>query len=298
MAAAVSAFIAASSVVLLVIVLIRPNLESRFEFRVSALALMVYFSFVVAFEVAAGEGFDRRVLSVGGWWSWVVLGLVVTPAAIACLLAAGMIDAWLSRRWFRKLVRENCLLVVSNILLEVLDYLRPATGNRSISRRLYLAGGFEFAARCLTRELLPSSTTRFLGSRDWLSQRAEGWAEALRHMQRQLVASVPGDLTKLKEQLVHEIRCLASCDIGALAWCEPPSPPSRRAVLRQRATTWARVILVAGLPPGSPWQPSLSLSSSCTSLACSAGRHGSGHCFMSFSASIRRFATRSRQHTR
>jgi hypothetical protein len=242
-AAAVSAFIAASSVVLLVIVLIRPNLESRFQFRVSALALMVYFSFVVVFEVAAGEGFDRRVLSVGGWWSWVVLGLVVTPAAIACLLAAGMIDVWLWQRWFRKLNRENCLLVVLNTLLDVLDYLRPATGGRNISRRLYLAGGFEYAARCLTRDLLPSSTTGFLGARDWLIQRAEGWAEALRHMQRQMVASVPGDLTKLEEQLVHEIRCLATCDIGALAWCEPPPP-----VLRRRAITWARVILVAGLP--------------------------------------------------
>jgi hypothetical protein len=63
-------------------------------------------------------------------------------------------------------------------------------------------------------------------------------------MQRQMVASVPGDLTKLEELLVHEIRCLATCDIGALAWCEPPPPPSR---LRQ-VLTWARVILVAGLP--------------------------------------------------
>lgn len=172
----------------------------------------------------------------------------MTPAAIACLLAAGMIDTWLWRRWFRKLNRENCLLVVLNALLDVLAYLRPTTGNRSIGRRLSLAGEFEYAALCLTRDLLPSSTTRFLGSGDWLIQRAAGWAEALRHMQRQVVASVPGDLTKLEEQLVHEIRCLATCDIGALAWCEPPPAPARGVVLRRRAITWARVILVAGLP--------------------------------------------------
>jgi hypothetical protein len=151
---------------------------------------------------------------------------------------------WLWRRWHRKLSRENCPLVLLDLLLDVLDYLRPATGTRSIDRRLTLARELEYAAQRLTRDLLPSSTTSDLGSRDWLIQRAAGWAEAWRHMQRQMVASVPGDLTKLEELLVHEIRCLATCDIGALAWCEPPPPPSR---LRQ-VITWARVILVAGLP--------------------------------------------------
>jgi hypothetical protein len=236
-AAAVSAFIA-SSVVLLVIALFRSISRLRFQWWAPA-----WFSFVVL-VAAAGEGFDRRVLPVGGWWSWVVLGVVTALAAIACLLAAAVIFDWIWQRWFRKLTRENCPLVVLNMLLGVLDYLRPATGNRSIGRRLYLAFGLEYAAQYLTRDLLPSSTTSLLGSRDWLVQRAAGWAEAWRHMQRQVVASVPGDLTKLEELLVHEIRCLATCDIGALAWCEPPPPPSRR----RQVITWARVILVAGLP--------------------------------------------------
>jgi len=237
-AAAVSAFIAASSVVLLVIVLFRSNLRLRFRWWAPA-----WFTIVVL-VTAAGEGFDRRVLPVGGWWSWVVLGVVTALAAIACLLAAVMIVNWLWQRWLRKLHRENCPLVVLDLLLDVLDYLRTATGNRSIGRRLSLASRLEYAAQCVTRDLLPSSTTSFLGSGDWLVQRAAGWAEAWRHMQRQMVASVPGDLTKLEELLVHEIRCLATCDIGALAWCEPPPPPSRR----RQVITWARVILVAGLP--------------------------------------------------
>ena len=63
-------------------------------------------------------------------------------------------------------------------------------------------------------------------------------------MQCQIVASVPGDLTKLEELLVHEIRCVATCDLGALAWREPPPSPSRQ----QRVITWARVVLVAVLP--------------------------------------------------
>ena len=237
-AATVSAFIAASSVVLLVIVLYTTKL--RLPLRWWALA---WFSLVVL-VAAAGEGFDRRVLPVGGWWSWVVLGLVTALATFTYLLAAAMIVAWPWQRWFRKLHRENCPLVVLDIFLNVLDYLRPATGNRSIGRRLDLAWSLEYAARCLTRDLLPSSATSFLGSRDWLVQRAAGWAEAWRHMQRQMVASVPGDLAKVEELLIHEIRCLATCDIGALAWREPPPPPSRR----RQVVTWAQVILVAGLP--------------------------------------------------
>jgi hypothetical protein len=237
-AAAVSAVIAASSVVLLAIVVFRSRL--RLRLRWWALA---WFSLVVL-VAAAGEGFDRRALPAGGWWSWVALGVVTALAAIACMLAAAMIVNWPWRRWFRKLNRENCPLVVLDILLEVLDYLRPATGNRSIGRRLYLAWGLEYAAQCLTRDLLPSSTTSFLGSHDWLVQRAAGWAEAWRQMQRQMVASVPGDVAKLEEVLIHEIRCLATCDLGALTWCEPPPPPSRR----RQAITWAQVILVAGLP--------------------------------------------------
>jgi hypothetical protein len=236
-AAAVSVFIATSSFALLLTVLHKSNPQRLRTW-------MAWFSFAVVLVAAAGEGFDRRMLPVGGWWSWVLLGLVVTLAAIACGMLAAMTTNWLWRRWYRKLSRENCPLVLLVLLLDVLDYLRPATGNRSISRRLDLARELEDAAQRLTQDLLPSSTTSDLGSRDWLIQRAAGWAEAWRHMQRQMVASVPGDLTKLEELLVHEIRCLATCDIGALAWCEPPPPPSR---LRQ-VITWARVILVAGLP--------------------------------------------------
>jgi hypothetical protein len=236
-AAAVGVFIATSSFALLLMVLRKSNPRRLW-------ALMAWFSFAVVLVAAAGEGFDRRMLPVGGWWSWVLLGLVVTLAAVPCGMLAVMTFNWLWRRWSRKLSRENCPLVLLDLLLDVLDYLRPATGNRSIGRRLALAQELEYAAQRLTQDLLPSSATSGLGSRDWLIQRAAGWAEAWRHMQRQMVASAPGDLTKLEELLVHEVRCLATCDMGALAWSEPPPPPSR---LRQ-VITWARVILVAGLP--------------------------------------------------
>jgi hypothetical protein len=236
-AAAVSAFIAASCVAVLVIVLFR----SRFQ---GLRRLVVSFSVAVVLVAVAGEGFNSRMLPVGGWWSWVLLGLVVIVAAVAYMMVHIMTVYWLWARWNRKLHRENCPLYLLYILLDVLDYLRPATGSRSIDRRLSLAAELEYAAKCLTRDLLPSSTTRFLGSGDWLTESAGGWAEAWRHMQRPIVASVPGDLAKLEELLVHDIRCLATCDMGALAWREPPPSPS----WRRQVITWVQVALVAVLP--------------------------------------------------
>jgi hypothetical protein len=66
-------------------------------------------------------------------------------------------------------------------------------------------------------------------------------------MQRQLIAPVPGGQSKLEALLADEIRCLATGDLGALAWRELPPPPSRRATLRLQAISAARAITVAVL---------------------------------------------------
>jgi hypothetical protein len=66
-------------------------------------------------------------------------------------------------------------------------------------------------------------------------------------VRRQLIVPVPGGQGKLEALLAREIRCLASGDLGALGWREPP-PPSRRATLRRRAIPAARAIIVAVLP--------------------------------------------------
>jgi hypothetical protein len=146
------------------------------------------------------------------------------------------------------LIREDCLLVVLDILLEILDDLRTPPGHRRLSHRLTNARRLETAARRLTRDLLPAGTTSYLGSGDWLNRRAAGWAEALRHMQRQMVAPVSGSQAKLEATLIHEIRCVATRDLGALAWRQPPPRPPRRTVLRRQAITTLRTILVAALP--------------------------------------------------
>jgi hypothetical protein len=106
----------------------------------------------------------------------------------------------------------------------------------------------ELAARFMTQDLITPSLTGQLGSHEWLVRRAAGWAEAIRHIQRQLIALVPGGQDKLKRRLTHEIRCLASGELGALAWHQPPPTEPRRAVLRRRAVSAARAIVVAGLP--------------------------------------------------
>jgi hypothetical protein len=246
--AALSAFIATSFVILLVIVLVKPDLRPRFQLRVSARLVIAYFLAVGVFEAAVGDGYDRRVLPVVGWWSWVTLGLVAIPAAVACLPAASMISYGLWRWRIRILIREDCLLVVLHVLLSTLEYLRSATCNRSIKNRLTRARQLEFAARCLTRDLLPSRTVSYLGSGDWLTRRVAGWAQALIQMQRQIVNSNPRGQTKLESLLAHEIRCLATGNLGALVWNQPPPPLPRRVVFRRQAITLARTILVAGLP--------------------------------------------------
>jgi hypothetical protein len=100
----------------------------------------------------------------------------------------------------------------------------------------------------LTRDLLPQSRVSYLGSGDWLARRAAGRAEAIRHMQRQVIAPIPGRQGKAEALLAHEIRCLITGDLGAMAWREPPPPLPRRATLRRQAISAARAIVVAVLP--------------------------------------------------
>jgi hypothetical protein len=251
-AAGISALIAAIFTVLLTVLLIKPNGEPRILSQISPLVaqrvVLIYFFVVIVLEAGAGEGYDSHVLPTTGWWSWVILGLTVSPAAIACLPVAGLVFNGIWQWWFRKLIREDCPLMVLDILLDVLDDLRSMPHYHRFDIHLKHARYLEFAARWLTRDLFLSGTISFLGSGDWLARRAAGWAEALRHMQRQLVASVPDGEAKLEAFLIDEIRCLANCDLGALSWREPPPPLPQRAVFRRRVISVVRTILVAGLP--------------------------------------------------
>jgi hypothetical protein len=248
-AAAVSACIAVAVVTLLVTLLVTPSGAMRFGIPVPTYRLAGIYVFLVAvFEAAAGEAYIRHVLPTSGWWSWVVLGLTVAPAAVACVPIGGAVLAGLWRFRYLRLVREDGVLHLVDLLLELLDDLRRRDDDQSFGHRLFQARRLEFAARRLLHGLVPSSAAGYLGSGEWLKEKLAGWAEALRAAQHQLIAALPGDKASVEEFLIHEIRCLATSDLGALSWQEPPPPLPRRDLLRRRTITVIRTTLVAGLP--------------------------------------------------
>jgi hypothetical protein len=244
--AAVAAVVATIPVIAAVRMILWPTGQYRLEFSLRAVTIFLFV--VMAAEAAAGEGYARHVFPSAGFPAAVVLGLVVIPAAVACLAIAWAPVAVLQVRWYRRMRRQDVLLLVIDRLLSVLHDLRSVRIHRGMDERLLNCRRLEYAARCLTRDLLPHSVASYLGAGEWLARRAAGWAAAIHHMQRQIVAPIPRGQSKLEAFLTHEIRCLVTGDLGALAWREPPPQPSRRTTLRQQAISVARVTVVAALP--------------------------------------------------
>jgi hypothetical protein len=243
---AISAVITTIPVIAAVRVILRPAGVYRFQFPL--LAIIAFLLVVIAIEAAAAEGYARHLLPQGDWWAAIVLGLVAAPAALACLplaWASGGVPLYM---WFRHLIRQDPLLWATDRLLLVRYDLRSARGHRGMEHRLHQCRNLEAAAHYLSTYLLPSVRDSHLGSEAWLAKRAAGWAEAVRHLQRQAIASVPGSQGKVEALLTHEIRCLVTGDLGALAWRSPPPAPPRQETLRRRAITAARAIVVAVLP--------------------------------------------------
>lgn len=210
--------------------------------------VIAFFFAVVVAEALAGDGYARHLLPAGGWRAAVVLGLIASPATVACLPIADTLAYAPFAHQARQIARRDSLLPVLAWLLSVLHDLSSSRDNRGVPQRLDHCRYLEFAARRLAQDMLPASSISFLGSGDWLTRRTAGWAEAIRQMQRQVIASVPGGEGKLQALLAHEIRCLATGDLGALAWREPPLPPSRRATLQRQAISTVRALVVAVLP--------------------------------------------------
>ena len=244
--AAVAAVVATIPVIAVVRVILWPTGQYRLEYSLRAVTIFLFV--VVAAEAAAGEGYASHVFPSAGFPAAAVLGLVVIPAAVACLAIAWAPVAVLQVRWYRRMRRQDVLLSVIDRLLSVLHDLRSVRIYRGMDVRLLNCRRLEDAARCLTRDLLPHSVASYLGAGEWLARRAAGWAAAIHHMQRQIVAPVPGSQGKLEAFLTHEIRCFVTGDLGALGWREPPPQPSRRTTLRQQAVSVARVTVVAALP--------------------------------------------------
>lgn len=244
---AVSTLFATAPVVAITRTLMKPDGTYRPVARIPTRAVLIGLFAIAVLEAMAGEGYARHLLPGAGWRAAAILGLIVIPASVAWLLAAALVQEALLKHQGRKIGEDSLLNALDSMLL-VLHDLRTSRVFRGMDQRLDHCRHLEFAARCLERDLLPPHAVSFLGSRSWLTHRAAGWAEAIRHMQRQLVAPIPGRQDKLERLLAHEIRCLATGDLGALAWHQPPPSPSRRTTARRQAIALARAVTAAVLP--------------------------------------------------
>jgi hypothetical protein len=203
---------------------------------------------MIAGEALGGVGYAHHAIPASGWAAAVVLGLIALPGVFVCLsiVYAAILGPWI--RWARDASFRDPLIVTIDLLLQVHHELRSGLPYRTVDDRLSQSAYLEAAAVRLSRNLLPAAVLGRLGAGDWLARRAEGWAEAVRHRQRQIIAPAPKDQAKIEATLAHEIRCLINDNLGSLAWRQPPPPPSSRATLRRRALTAAQAVIVAALP--------------------------------------------------
>jgi hypothetical protein len=249
---AISAVIAAGLVMLVVRSQVRSDLTWRGILQPTRTLYGFLWTIIVLCEIAAAEGYDHHALTTTGWWAWVVFGLIALPAALACVLVPAAIHDIFAIRRFNSVVRKYCQTWLLDTLLSILREMQSPARQLDLEQRMEWSQRLEWSAKRISRDLLPSPFLSDLtsASTDWLKKRAAGWAEALRHMQREIVTPVPGGQPKLEAKLRHEILCLATSDLGALAWRQPPPSPSRQTTLVRKTIEILRTVLVAALPLG------------------------------------------------
>lgn len=210
--------------------------------------LVVSCAIVAVFETAIAEAYDHQAVPVTGLWSWIVLGLIAVPVLTVGLAAAGLMSAGLAWWSAKEAYRDDSLAAILNALLQILDGISDPVIQRDHRRRLRWAVELEDAASLLTKHLVPSAYVGYLASGEWLAEQVAGWSGALHQLQRQIIAPHHGARPKLQASLRHEIRCLASGDLGTLLWRPSPPPPPRRATLMHQTVVAFRSVLVAALP--------------------------------------------------
>jgi hypothetical protein len=224
---------------------------------------VIFAASVAAFETAIAEAYDHHGLPATGWWSWIVFGLVAGPVVAASGMAGVLLGNAFAWRHVNSAYQSDCLAALLDTALRVLDSLDTPALQHDHSLRLKWAVDLEDAASLLTKSLVPPAYLSYLSSRDWLTQRLAGWAEALYQLQRDILVPNSGARHNVERILRHEIRCLATGDLGTLVWRRPPARPPRRVTLRRQAVAVVRAIVVAALPLAAVLaaQPVLHLSS-------------------------------------
>ncbi len=120
-----SAVIATVPVVLLAVLLFRPDWQPRnSNLMVSNGALFACFV-AAGLAVAAVIGaYDQHALPTTGGWSWALLGTLAIPLTLFCYFAINLIVNSLWWWQLRRLIRKDCPLAVLDVLLAVFDNLR------------------------------------------------------------------------------------------------------------------------------------------------------------------------------
>jgi hypothetical protein len=224
------------------------SLGFAYIFRLTWRRLVIFVAIVALFETAIAEAYDHHGLPATGWWSWIVFGLVAAPVVAACGMASILLGNALAWSHAKGPHRADCIAALLDTALRILDGLDDPVQQRNQAVRLRWAVELEDAASLLTKNLVPPSYLRYLSSHDWLTQRMSGWAEALYHLQRQILAPNSGSQREVQRILRHEIKCLATGDLGTLAWRRPPARPPRRVIVRRQAVAAVRALVVAALP--------------------------------------------------
>ena len=201
---------------------------------------------VIGIGAATAEGFVHHVLPASGWQFWVFYGLLAAPVVAICVFASGSVMEDLTRRSTGAALKQRVDINIIDDLLIVLDRMR-APGARAPSASMSIAASLDLTAYWIELDLLPSKDIGD-GSRQWLEERTEGWAHALRLLAREAIAPVPGSQLRVERALCHEIHCLAKGDLGALSWKQPPPPPPPGKRRWDAITAALRAILVAALP--------------------------------------------------
>ena len=223
--------------------------SSRYWAKVTTARVLVVVLAVVIIESVVVEGYRHQVLPENGSWALDVQALGFVPLTVACAAGLGVAlhqVAWLIERHVNRRHPTQALIDIFMSLLR--DLCEP--GIARAQYRLMFASWLNVAARWLQDDLLPVKSLRGVdpSSFTWLRKRSAGWAYAVRYEQRRYVAALPGSEKDIERFLEHEVRSLATGELGTLAWRRPPAVPKRERSWRKNASRALQIAFVALLP--------------------------------------------------
>lgn len=228
-------------------------LRRRSSWRINTTRrLLLMLLIAVVTGIGALEAFLQQIGPDHGWPQAVAYGLVGVPTAtVFAVLIEDIESAGWYYRW-RRTTEANAQFTIIDDLLWLLHRLRSTTP-RTVSEKLADAKAIEDVALTIRVFLLPHDRLDRLTEKDWLRERAAGWARALRRLERGLVASNPEQAAEVDRALCHAIGCLARGDFGSMEWIEREDSVPAQQKRRRRLMTVVRDLLVALLPIAALW---------------------------------------------